>query len=90
VVKKAAVVVASESAADEWQAWRTQLGEATFSGTRLDGMVVLEQLMFRSRDRKRCIECGDPGTVRQESVLIQSVSHYWMCADCDTYWKNKG
>jgi hypothetical protein len=53
-----------------------------------DGMVELEQRMLRSRKNKACIECDAPGTARQESVLIKSVSHYWFCEDCDTYWKN--
>lgn len=55
----------------------------------LRGMVVFEQRVLRSRKLTECIECGDPGTAQQESILIKSVPHYFMCDDCDAYWKAK-
>lgn len=56
------------------------------------GLAALEQYMWRSHKETRCVECGDPGTAKQERSrvsLVQSIPFYWMCGDCAEYWRNK-
>jgi len=55
---------------------------------RLGALVALEQRIWRSYRRQECADCGGPGTVQQESVLIKSVPHYWLCQDCYDFWEN--
>ena len=53
------------------------------------GLVMFEQRVLRSAKQRECIECGDPGTQKQECILVAVVPFYWMCDDCDAYWKAK-
>lgn len=83
----------------DWQGWKDLIWESMHRNLNpeglpgIAGLACLEQYMRRSAMEKRCIECGEPGTVAQdrtESSLIQSVPRYWMCAECHTYWEHKG
>lgn len=76
--------------AQTWQEWSDALWDAMERRYGYPGLAHLEQKMLRSKREQRCVECGDAGTEQQESTLIASVSHYWMCADCDSYWREKG
>ena len=71
---------------DEWADWRGRIWDSMEARFGYPGLAPLEQYMLRSRKERRCVECGDPGTARQESILIKSVSHYFMCADCDQHY----
>jgi hypothetical protein len=55
---------------------------------RLGSLVALEQRVWRSYRHHECADCGGPGTVQQESVLIKSVPYYWLCQDCRDYWES--
>jgi hypothetical protein len=74
---------------DDWQAWKDRIWESMEARFGYPGLAPLEQYMIRSRKEKRCIECGDPGTVEQKSVLVASVDRYWMCVECDEWWEKK-
>lgn len=73
---------------NEWEQWKARIWNA-MSARFYPGLAALEQYMLRSQEEKRCVECGEAGTAKQESVLIKSVSHYYFCDDCDAYWRNK-
>lgn len=68
---------------NEWQQWKARVWNqiaASIQGH--PGLAPLEQWMRRSAKEKRCIECGKPGQVREESIIVACVSHYWMCDEC--------
>lgn len=74
----------------EWQTWREGIWNVMverFNGH--PGLAPLEQYMLRSRKEKRCVDCGELGTVEHKSVIVPSVSHYYMCAECDDYYNEK-
>lgn len=74
-----------------WQSWSERLWnilEKNFPDISV-AMMHLEQKMVRSRNERCCVECGEEGTVKHHSVIMPSVSHYYMCDDCDHYWANK-
>ena len=69
--------------ASDWQRWKENIWDQMVRHFHCyPGLAPLEQWILRSNREKRCVECGEPGTVRQESVLIKVVDHYWMCAEC--------
>lgn len=73
----------------EWRQWREAIWNLMEKHLGYPGLGPLEQYMLRSKREKRCIDCGKPGTMYQQSVLIKCVDHYWMCDDCDAYWRQK-
>jgi len=74
----------------DWQAWKENIWDQMARQFHCHpGLAPLEQHMKRSKAEKRCIECGEPGTVQQPSVLIKSVSHYYFCQECADYWEHK-
>ena len=79
-----------EASGNVWEQCRTRSWNLTGEGFRAyPGPAPLEQWMRRSKKEKRCIECGELGTVKQESVIVASVDHYYLCEPCDTYFKEK-
>jgi hypothetical protein len=75
----------------EWQAWKERMWDQLVHQFYPDhGLCAQEQYTRRSQRERRCIECGEPGTVKQESVLIKAVSHYYLCDACNAYWEAKG
>ncbi|KKL47774.1 hypothetical protein LCGC14_2332150 [marine sediment metagenome] len=74
---------------NQWEQWRARIWNAIAARVGYPGLAPLEQWMLRSRKEKRCIQCGNPGTVQQESVLIASVDHYFMCGPCDAYHRER-
>ena len=74
----------------DWQLWREDMWDRMVRQFwPHHGMPTLEQYTIRSRREKRCIECGEPGTVKEESVLIKAVPYYWFCDECAAYWAAK-
>jgi hypothetical protein len=73
----------------DWYTWKDRIWTSMEARFGYPGLAPLEQYMLRSAKEQRCVECGDPGTQQQASVLVASVKHYWMCDDCDTYWKSR-
>lgn len=73
-----------------WSEWKDAVWTSMEQRFGYPGLAPLEQYMIRSKKERRCVECGDLGTVQHGSMIVKSVSHYFMCADCDLYWKNKG
>lgn len=77
---------------DEWAAWSQRVWDTLAARFDRPHMAYLEQRMMRSQREQRCVQCGDAGTVREDSgphSLIHSVSHYWLCADCDAYYNER-
>jgi len=72
-----------------WQEWKDAIADSMMHRFERPGLCILEQYVLRSQKEKRCIVCGDAGTKRQESVLIKSASHYWMCDECADYWEHR-
>lgn len=73
-----------------WEQWKARVwNQMAERFNAYPGLAPLEQWTWRSFKEKRCIECGDPGTERQQSHLIKVVDHYWMCAECADYWRRK-
>jgi len=70
--------------ANDWDEWTQRLYDA-----HPHSLVVLEQQVMRSKAEKRCARCGDPATIRKESGLIKSVSHYFFCDNCEAHYANK-
>lgn len=66
-----------------WGEWRDALA-GRYGGSSLGGLVYLEQLMMRSRDERRCFECGEPGAVQAASGMIPHLT-YWLCNACHAY-----
>jgi len=54
----------------------------------LDLAVQFEQKALRSRKARTCIDCGEPGSVPQGPTAYCHVV-YFMCEECDTYWREK-
>jgi len=79
--------------ANDWEQWKMRLwNQMVRNFGRHPGLAPLEQYMLRSAAEHRCIECGDVGSVRVESgglICVARVTHYFMCQDCDRYWKEK-
>jgi hypothetical protein len=69
----------------EWYDWRERLSE-NHPGSGLNGEVVFEQMILRSKREKRCAECGGPAEVVQTSGWIKSVDHYFLCDSCDAHF----
>lgn len=74
---------------NDWERWRAIIWNSMALRFGYPGLAPLEQWMRRSKREKRCLECGAAGTIQEESVIVKAVSHYWMCAECGTYWRNK-
>ncbi len=76
---------------NDWQQWRARIWNqiADAFGT-YPGLAPLEQWMLRSKRERRCVDCGEPGSVWEQSVIVASVRHYWLCAGCDRYYREKG
>ena len=71
-----------------WYTWRKQIEDSLrATGMPLFAACVMEQTMIRSKKELRCAECGGAGTVRQTSGYIQSVTHYFLCDECDAYFQ---
>lgn len=71
---------------NEWQQWKARIWNQIADMMQgPPGLAPLEQWMRRSAKEKRCVDCGAPGTVKEESVLIKAVSHYYHCDDCAAY-----
>ena len=72
-----------EVSGNDWEQWR-----ATMWNTIADGMqghprlAPLEQWMLRSRKEQRCVQCGTPTDNKQDSIIVASVSHYYICGEC--------
>ena len=65
-----------EVSGNDWEQWRARIWNQMADGFRAyPGLAPLEQWMRRSKKEKRCIECGELGTVKQESVIVASVDH---------------
>ena len=75
----------------DWQQWRARMWNQIADRVRgHPRLSPLEQWMLRSRKEQRCVECGEEGTIKcLGSPLVPSVSHYFMCQECDTYYKEK-
>jgi hypothetical protein len=58
-------------------------------GVEMAGMACTEQYLWRSGKERRCVECGDPGTVQFKSELIASVASYWLWAECNAWYEHK-
>lgn len=83
-------IYANPDSESEWESWKQRVWNAvTIRCGAHPGLVPLEQYMLRSHKEKRCIECGEPGTVQQRSALILSVAGYYFCADCAYFWEHK-
>lgn len=54
----------------------------------LSAAVQFEQHALRSRKTKTCASCGEPGTIEQGPTSYCHVV-YFMCEECDTYWRSK-
>lgn len=76
-------------AISEWCQWSDRLWDAMTERYGYPGLAYTEQLVIRSKREKRCASCGEKGTVRQDSILIKSVDHYWFCDECNHFWTNK-
>lgn len=92
--RKCRAALPSDEAQTEWLTWsegiRRQIEGPLRDRLRLAQLSVLEQRMLRSKAEQRCIECGLPGVERLEGGgLVQSVDHYWFCAECDKYWRRR-
>lgn len=74
---------------NDWEQWRARMWNQMVDQFGYPGLAPLEQYMKRSHRERRCVECGEPGTVNQVSVIIPAVADYWMCDACDTYWKER-
>jgi hypothetical protein len=77
-------------AGNDWEQWRARIWNQIADGFQgHPGLAPLEQWMRRSHKEKRCIECGDPGTIQQDSIIVASVDSYFLCQPCDTYYREK-
>lgn len=74
---------------NDWEQWKARVWNVMADRFGHPGLAPLEQWTWRSNRERRCIDCGEPGTVRQESGLIKVVSHYWFCDGCAQYWASK-
>jgi hypothetical protein len=74
---------------NEWEQWRAKIWNQMSDRFGYPGLAPLEQWMRRSRKEKRCIECGETGGVRQESIIVAAVDHYWLCVECDRWLREK-
>ena len=81
-------VYAEPLTGNEWQQWCQRMWNQIARGG-YPGLAPLEQYMRRSLKEKRCIDCGEPGTVYQESVIVPAVAGYYFCPDCAHYWEHK-
>ena len=79
-----------EVSGTDWQQWRARIwNQIADTCHGYPGLDPLEQWMRRSKKGKCCIECGEPGTVKQDSVIVAAVDHYYLCQPCDEYYKEK-
>ena len=76
-------------AAEDWYGWKERLWDAMAERYGYPGLAHMEQVVLRSKKETRCAECGAPGTVRHDSSLIKSVSHYFVCDECHAYYEAK-
>ena len=68
---------------NDWEQWRARIWNQLASGLRgYPGLAPLEQWMLRSAKERRCVQCGEPGEVEEDSVLVASVRRYWLCGSC--------
>ena len=75
---------------NECEQWKARMWNQMFVQFKgYPGLAPLEQWTRLSHREQRCVECGAAGTVRQESFLIKSVSHYYFCGECAEYWERK-
>ena len=68
----------------EWYEWRERMAATMETGT-LRNACLFEQLALRSREEKRCAECGDPGHIVQLPSRFNHVQ-YFLCDECDSYF----
>ena len=78
----------------EWWTWSDNLWaalEEKFNGSNWTSLSMIhgEQAAWRSDGQKRCVQCGDPGHAKYDSVLFPAAKHYWMCQHCDDRQKAK-
>lgn len=75
---------------NEWEQWKARIWNSmTRHLLSFPGLAPLEQWMRRSYKEKRCLECGDPGTVQHFSVIVACVDSYLLCQPCDNYYREK-
>ena len=74
---------------NEWEQWRAHIWNTIAARVGYPGLAPLEQWMLRSRKERRCIQCGEAGTVPHDSKLVASVDHYFMCGPCDAYHRER-
>ena len=72
-----------------WAEWKDAIWNQMADRFGHPGLAPLEQYMIRSEREKRCVDCGEPGTISKASVIIPRVKTYWMCDDCNAYWEAK-
>ena len=71
---------------NSWVRWKIKIDNQMTRQFTHPGLAPLEQFMIRSQREKRCIDCGEPSTDFQESILIKSVKGYYHCPDCQALY----
>ena len=79
-------VVQQREGGNDWQRWKIRMDNQMRRQFTHPGLAPLEQFMIRSQREKRCIDCGEPSTDFQESILIKSVKGYYHCTDCQALY----
>jgi hypothetical protein len=78
--------MAGKKQIENWGEWKESVWTTLERQGYYPGLIALEQYMRRSQSDKRCVDCGERGTVRQESGgLVPSVSFYYFCQECADY-----
>lgn len=72
-----------------WAEYRENLWNQMEARMGYPGLAHMEQLVWRSSREKVCAECGGPGEREQPSTLIKSVKRYYLCGECDDYYRAK-
>lgn len=78
-----------EVAGNEWEQWKARIWNSMVDRFGYPGLAPLEQWTRRSHKEQRCVDCGAKGDICVISSLIQCVPVYWLCTECDAYYKEK-